>query len=609
MWRLWPHLRRLWAAAGTVIAGLAVTWLYSVLSEQAQPHLHVTINLLDAYGPWLGAILFGLTTLSLLAARAHRRHEAQAAAAAQRRRPVRGRTIEAQPEPTSVHRFSTTQLALISGTALLILGAVIYQVTGRVRSGSDSAEQSVSEPNPIRSIAVLPLDNYSGDPNQEYFADGMTDELTTALATISALRVISRGSVMQYKGAHRLPTPEIAKALKVDAVVEGSVMRIGNKVRITAQLVDAPADKHLWAKSYERNSRDVLALQDEVALAIAREINVELTSGEQARFARTRAVDPRAYDEYLKGRYYLSNYTEERLRKAITQFEQAISADPGLAPAYSGLADAYGSYGSDFYFPATETMPKAKAAVEKALQLDNTLADAHVSLAGIKVWYDFDPVGGEQEFRRAIALNPNYVEAHHLYGYWLMQQGRFDESLAELKRAAELDPLSAGITADMSMPLMYQGKYDKAKEQCREALQLDPEFYIAQFSLAWADVEAGKFHEAIPELEKVQAMASDPFIVGVSSLGYAYAKSGDRAKAEAIMVELNQISSRRFVSPYCLALVYLGLGNKPRALDALEKAYEAHSQQLLFLKVDNIFDPLRADPRFVELLKNVGLNN
>ncbi|HEY6418257.1 MAG TPA: tetratricopeptide repeat protein, partial [Candidatus Binataceae bacterium] len=235
----------------------------------------------------------------------------------------------------------------------------------------------------INSIAVLPLDNFSGDPNQEYFSDGLTDELTTDLATISALRVISRGSVMQFKGAHRPPTPEIAKALNVDAVVEGSVARVGDKVRVTAQLIDAPADKHLWAKSYERDSKDVLAMQDEIALAIAHEINVELTPAQQARFTSGRTVNPAAHDAYLKGRYFLGNYnSEERVQKAIEQFQEAIKIDPNFALAYTGLADAYSS-GDDFFFPANEVMPKAKAAAEKAIELDDSLAEAHTSLAGM----------------------------------------------------------------------------------------------------------------------------------------------------------------------------------------------------------------------------------
>ncbi len=286
----------------------------------------------------------------------------------------------AQPAEPSGHR---RRIALIAGAAVLILAGLILVLMRLKWPGPAShPAQSVAK-RTISSIAVLPLDNFSGDPNQEYFADGMTDELTTDLATISALRVISRGSVMQYKGAHRPPTPEIAKALNVDAVVEGSVVRVGDRVRITAQLIDAPADKHLWAKSYERNSRDVLVLQDELAAAIARQINIELTPDEQARFAKAHPVKPEAHEAYLKGRYYLSSYTQAGVKKAIDQFELAIKADPSFALPYTGLADAY-TYGEDWYFPANEVMPKAKAAAKKALQLDDSLAEAHSSVNSLK---------------------------------------------------------------------------------------------------------------------------------------------------------------------------------------------------------------------------------
>jgi adenylate cyclase len=507
-----------------------------------------------------------------------------------------------QPVGPGRHR---RRIALIGGAAGVILAGLILVVMRfrwlgpAPRSAQSPAKHTMS------SIAVLPLDNFSGDPNQEYFADGMTDELTTDLATISALRVISRGSVMQYKGAHRPPTPEIAKALNVDAVVEGSVMRIGDRVRITAQLIDAPADKHLWAKSYERNSRDVLALQDELASAIARQIDIELTPDEQARFANVHPVKPEAHEAYLKGRYYLSSFTQERVNKAIEQFELAIKADPSFALAYAGLADAY-SYGEDWYFPATEVMPKAKAAAEKALQLDDSLAEAHASLAFINWQYDFDWAGGEREYRRAIGINPNYAEAHHQYGYLLAFQGRLDESLAEMRRASELDPLSADITVDVGLPLTFQAKYEAASEQFRKALELDPNFYLVHWALGWIDIEAGNFSAAIPEIEKARVTDSPPFIAGW--LGYTYAAAGERAKAEAMIAELNEMSSRRFVSPFCTAIIYLGLGDKQRALDGLEKAYEVRSQWLTFLKVDRMFDPLRSDPRFVALLKKVHLD-
>ncbi len=485
---------------------------------------------------------------------------------------------------------------------MILTGLVL--VLMRLKWPASHPAQSAAQ-RTISSIAVLPLDNFSGDPNQEYFADGMTDELTTDLATISALRVISRGSVMQYKGAHRPPTPEIAKALNVDAVVEGSVVRVGDRVRITAQLIDAPADKHLWAKSYERDSRDVLALQDELASAIARQINIELTPDEQARFAKAHPVKPEAHEAYLKGRYYLSSYTQAGVKKAIDQFELAIKADPSFALPYTGLADAY-SYGEDWYFPATEVMPKAKAAVKQALQLDDSLAEAHSSVAFINWEYDFDWGEGERESRRAIGLNPNYAEAHHQYGFLLAFRGRFDESLAEMKRASELDPLSAGITNDVGIPLIFQAKYEAVKGQSDKALELDPNVYLAHWNLGWADIEAGKFSAAIPELEKARAMDAPPFVTGF--LGYAYAAAGERARAEAMIAELNQMSSRRFVSPFCTAMIYLGLGDKRRALDGLEKAYEVRSPWLANLKVDRVFDPLRSDPRFIELLKKVHLD-
>jgi tetratricopeptide (TPR) repeat protein len=415
--------------------------------------------------------------------------------------------------------------------------------------------------------------------------------------------VISRGSVMQYKGLHRPPTPEIARALNVDAVVEGSVMRFGDRVRITAQLIDAPADKHLWAKSFERDSRDVLALQDELAAAIAKEINVQLSPNEQARLSSAPTVNPAAHDAYLKGRYFLSSYTEEGVDKAIGQFEQAIKLDPTFALPYTGLADAY-SYGEDWYFSANEVMPKAKAAAEKALQLDDTLAEAHASLGYVEWQYEFDWAGAESEYRRAIELNPNYAEAHHQYGNLLSLRGRFDESIAETQRASELDPLSAVITTDIGASLTLQGKYEAARDQFRKASELDPNSYFSRFILGWADIEAGKFREAIPHLEQARLMDSPPFVTGW--LGYAYAAAGETAKAQVTLAELNRMSAHRFVSPFCAAIVYLGLGHKQRALDGLEKAYAARSQWMTFLKVDRILNPLRSEPRFVELLKKVG---
>ncbi|MBV8053905.1 MAG: hypothetical protein JO071_01550 [Deltaproteobacteria bacterium] len=491
---------------------------------------------------------------------------------------------------------------LLAAGVMLLLSAIIFGVMKWKPPGRPSAEQPSAGAQAIRSIAVLPLDNFSGDPNQEYFADGMTDELTTDLAGISALRVISRTSVMQYKGAHRPPAPEIAKALNVDGLVEGSVLRIGDRVRITAQLIDASADKHLWAKSFERTSRDVLALQDELAAAIAREIDVQLTPREQARLTSARPVNPEAHEAYLKGRYFLSNPSPENLPKALAQFERSIQLDPGFAQAYAGLSDAYtwGMVVDEGSFSPVIVMPKAEAAARKALQLDNTLAEAHCSLAEVLV---FDWEGAERELRQAIALNPNYAFAHDLYAITLAQLGRFDEAVTESKRAAELDPLSPEIHADWAAVLALQGNYQAAMEQARKALDLDPTSYYAQFSIGFADIQAGQFSQAIPELEKSKE-------IGAAYLGYAYAASGDRRRAMEVLEELRQESARRYVSAVWPAIIYLGLGDRQRSLQELEKACQARDYWFWSggLKVDRVFDPLRSDPRFVELLRKVGLD-
>ena len=353
----------------------------------------------------------------------------------------------------------------LGAVGAIAIAALVYFLAMRKPSAPIATTASVGS-HVIRSIAVLPLDNYSGDPNQEYFADGMTDELTTDLASISALRVISRGSVMQFKGDHRPPTPQIAKLLNVDAVVEGSVLRIGDKVRITAQLIDAPADKHLWAKSYERDSKDVLAMQDEVASAIAKEIEVQLTPNEQARLSSAPTVNPAAHDAYLKGRYFFSRPNDENLKKAIADFEEAVRLDPNFAPAYSGLSDAEIWTGfNESIITSADAMPKAKAAAERALQLDDDSAEAHTSLAQYDAFYEFDWAGAEKEYRRALALNPSYAFAHDQFGLALAFQGRLDEAVAEGKRAAELDPLSPQIPVDAAFALAWKGDYPGALEQ------------------------------------------------------------------------------------------------------------------------------------------------
>jgi TolB-like protein/class 3 adenylate cyclase/Flp pilus assembly protein TadD len=485
--------------------------------------------------------------------------------------------------------------------AALLLGAIFYSLAKK-REASSSQLATDTALHVIRSLAVLPLDNYSGDKNQDYFAEGMTDELTTDLATISQLRVISRSSTTQFTGAQRPPTPEIAKMLNVDAVVEGSVRRSGDKVRITAQLIDARADRHLWAKSFERDSRDVLALQSELASAIASEINVQLTPGEQARLTSAQSVNPEAHDAYLKGRYFFNRPSDENLSKAIKQFEEAVRLDSSFAPAYSGLSDAYlWAAFNEGVITATEGKSKAKAAAEKALALNPASAEAHTSLANYKSWYEHDWAGAEKEFRRAIELNPNLAFAHDQFGLTLACQGRFDESIVEGRRAVELDPLDPAIAIDNTMALVGQGQFQKAQDEARRGAKLDPTFFFPQMQFGWFDLQQGNARAAVPKLEKAAAMEAPPFVTAY--LGYAYGAAGDKAKALATIEEIKKKGVGNFVPPFNLALVYLGLGDHARALDYLEQAQAADSQWMMYLKVDRIFDPLRADPRFVALME------
>ncbi|MGH7616855.1 MAG: protein kinase domain-containing protein [Gemmatimonadaceae bacterium] len=462
-----------------------------------------------------------------------------------------------------------------------------------------------SAPGAIRSIAVLPLDNYSSDSTQEYFAEGMTDEVTTALASISHLRVISRGSAMQFQGKRRPPAPQIAKTLNVDAIVEGSVARSGDRVRISAQLIDARADKHLWAKSFERSSSDVLGLQAEVASAIAREINVRLTEGEQTRLATAPSVSTAGHDAYLRGRYFFNRPSDENLQKAIAQFEQAVKLSPTFAPAYSGLSDAYLWAGyNEGFITASAAKPKARAAAEKAVQLDSASAEAHASLATFKLFYEFDWTGCEREFRRAIQLNPNYAFAHDQFAMALAFTGRYDESVAESRRAAELDPLSPQVLIDATMAPMYQKNFSVAKDLAKRAGELDPSYFFPIMVEGWADLEAGQFREAIVPIAKAATMDAPPFVTAY--LAYAHGAAGDRAGAMATLDALKKLSKNGEVLPFNLALVYLGLGDHARALDNLERAHEGDSQMLAWLGRDHMFDALRSEPRFKALLEKLN---
>ena len=485
------------------------------------------------------------------------------------------------------------------------VGIVFVAIVGAYRFARRGSSSGTGPTSTIHSIAVLPLDNYSADSTQDYFAEGMTDELTSDLAMISQLRVTSRGSAMQFKGSKRPPTPTIARTLNVDAVVEGSVTRVGDRVRINAQLIDARADRHLWAQTFERSSSDVLALQAELASAIASAINVQLTPGEQSRLSAAPTVDPAAHDAYLKGRYFFNRPSDENLEKAIAQFDTAVRLSPTFVPAYSGLSDAYTwAAFNEGFISVADAKPRAKETAERAVALDSMSAEAHTSLGVFKAWFDYDWDGSEQELRRAIALNPNYAFAHDQFGLMLGLIGRFDEAIAEGQRAMALDPLSPSILIDLVASFEFSGRTAKALELDRKAADLDPTFYFPVEQEGIMALHAGNFREAIEKLKQSLTLGAPPFVT--ANLAYAQGKSGDRAGAMATLGELKKISPGGKVAPYNLALVYLGLGDHARALDYLEQAYVANSQQMVWLKVDWTFDPLRSDPRFAALMKRLN---
>jgi TolB-like protein/DNA-binding winged helix-turn-helix (wHTH) protein/Tfp pilus assembly protein PilF len=460
----------------------------------------------------------------------------------------------------------------------------------------------------IQSLAVLPLDNLSNDKSQEYFADGMTEELITSLAKIGALRVISRTSVMAYKGVSNKRLPQIARELNVDAVVEGSVLRSGDRVRITAQLIDGKTEKHLWAESCEGDLRDVIALQSQVAGAIAGEIQVKLTSQEKARLARSRPINPEAYQDYLNGRFHWNMRTAQGMRTGMELFERAIQKDPGYATAYAGLADSYALLPSNAVdaMPHHQAMPLAKTNAAKALALDDTLAEAHTSLAYARLSYDWDMPSAYKEFLRAIELNPGYETAHHWYAHYLLAMGRLDDALVEMKRAQSLDPFSPSINVGVGWCLYYAKQYDQAIAQYRKALAMAPNFFFAHCAVGLAYQKKGLHSEAIAEFQKAVDLSGGN-AMSLLTLGHAYAVAGRKDEARQQLQKLAALSQRQYVPALYFAFIYGSLGETDRAFEWVKKACDERSEYLVNLKVDPSLDDIRSDPRFPALLRRVGL--
>jgi len=482
-------------------------------------------------------------------------------------------------------------LVLAVGLTAMNVGGWRDRLLGRLRTPQ------------IRSLAVLPFANLSGDPNQDYFADGMTEALITDLGQIQALRVISRTSVMQFK-ATRKPLDKIAQELHVDAIIEGSVSHSQNLAQVTARLVYASTDTQLWSKSYQRDLQNVLVMQGEVASAIVHEIDITLTPQEQARLASGRPVNPAAHQSYLKGRY-LNKGTSSQQRKAREYFEEAIRIDPNYAPAYAGLADYYLA---SVQIRPLVSMPQARQLALKALDLAPELAEAHMELGLIHFYADWDWVAADREFRRALELSPSDAEAHRTYSFYLAALARADEAQAESLHAQQLDPLSIWTQITAGYVFYFNRKYDEAIEQCRKVLEWDPNSVGGYDCLGTSYLAKGMYEQSIAAAQEASRLSdNDPTrLVG---LGRAYALAGRKPGARTVLDQLRQFSSRTYVSPYFFAAIYAALGQNDEAFTWLHDALRERDVYLAWLKVDSAVDPLRRDPRFQELLHHVGLPN
>jgi serine/threonine protein kinase/Tfp pilus assembly protein PilF len=511
-------------------------------------------------------------------------------------RPASG-PMDAPVPPAGIAVRKHMVTAAISVVALLVLLVVLNVggLRGRLFGGASPAH--------IQSLAVLPLENLSGDPEQEYFADGMTDALITGLSKISALKVISRTSAMRYKSKDRPPLPEIAQQLGVDALIEGSVLRVGNRVRITAQLIEAATDQHLWAENYERDFGDILALQGEVARAIAEEIEVALTPQEETDLTGARPVDPVAFESYLKCRYYLSKWVDEGRLKGNECFRRAVEKSPHHALTYAGLAESYYLLGEWGLLPPGESFPEARTAALKALELDDTLGEAHWVLGMVALEYEWDWGKAERELQLAIELNPGSADSHHMYAVYLVAMGRFEEANAEITQARILDPLDHGMSSDAAWVLLYQQEYDDAVEQYRRTLELEPTFSMAHRELARAYSHKGMHDEALAEAqEAVRLSNGDPDDIVI--LGYVHALAGSEEQALNIIQQL-QASSGYHNQAHSIAEIYVGLGDTDQALNWLERAFERRNTWIFLLKVDPLFDPIRSNSRFQQLIRRM----
>jgi TolB-like protein/DNA-binding winged helix-turn-helix (wHTH) protein/Tfp pilus assembly protein PilF len=518
--------------------------------------------------------------------------------------PRRGYRFAADVQETTARPAEVERLAprrrwhmAWAGGAVLALGALAW-------GGVVWTRPTGPAPSPIESLVVLPFENLSEEHERDYLADSMTDALITNLSQISGLRVISRTSAMTYQNTHKT-VPQIARELNVDAVVEGTIQRSGERVTWTLKLIDAATDRTLWAQSYERDLQTALELHNEIARTIVNRAAVTLTPGERARLAETVTVDPKAYEAYLKGRYFWNRRSEPDMRQAIGHFEDALRHDPAYAPAYSGLADSYALYGSyGWSLPGGRPWPRALAAAQKALELDERLADAHTSRARIALNYELDWAGAGKGYRRALDLNPGYANAHHWYGYYLLLTGRLKEGEAEVRRALELDPLSPIINANIGMSYYMGRQYDAALAHWRKTLEMHRNYRLLYVYIASAYVGKQMYGEAEAELQKgLELSGAGP--LETATLAHIYGRMGRADQARAL---LSKMLSGEGAPPYFVALAYAGLGENDKAFTWLEKAIEGRSGPFNEVNADPLFDRLRPDPRFPTLLRRIGLS-
>jgi TolB-like protein/Tfp pilus assembly protein PilF len=505
-----------------------------------------------------------------------------------------------QRRPASIQAI-IKRTGFIVVSAVLILGITAYSI--------HEVKASRAKSQRITSLVVLPLENVSGERDQDYFADGMTDELIARLAKIRSLRIISRTTAMAYKD-NRKPLSEIARDLNVDGVVEGTVLRAGNRVRITAELVQVSTDRQIWAESYESPGGDILTLQGQVASAIVNQISVQVTPEDQKRLAGSPLpVNPEAYEDYLKGRYYWNKRSDEGISKAIEYFESATKKDPDYALGYAGLADCYSVVGSTIVgtMAPAEAGQKAKAAAQKALEMDSSLGEAETSLASVRFNYDWDWASAASGFQRAIELNPSYATAYQRYSLYLIAMGRAQESVEQINLARQLDPLSLSINFSLGWRLYMARHYEQAIQQLRNTLEMDPNFALARLVLGETFEQQRDYSQAISQLQKATANSPNSPLM-LAGLGHAYGVAKRAGEARVLLNQLMELSKKQYVAPFYIALVYAGLGENDNAIRWLEKAYEDHSNGLVFIKVDPELDTLRSNPRFKEIQSKMHLS-